>query len=333
MRSPLEPYREAPGPRSSEVGEKLSIIIPIYNEGKNIGALLDALYRVLRELNCDFEIVAVNDGSNDDLYEILCAAAAEHNELMVVNFRRNFGQTAAIMAGIDHASGEVLVFIDADLQNDPADIPRLLDKLHEGYDVVSGWRKDRQDSRFRRNLVSRVANALISWMSGVRLRDYGCTLKAYRADVIRSVRLYGEMHRFIPVYAKWMGARITEIPVLHHPRRHGQSNYGLERIFKVLLDLIVIKFLDRYFLKPIYVFGGFGIASIILSFASGSLMLFLRFVEGVSMISTPLPLLAAMTFLLGIVSILMGLLAEMIVRTYFELQKRAAYHVRNVING
>ena len=169
----------------------------------------------------------------------------------------------------------------------------------EGYDVVSGWRKDRQDSPIRRNFVSRVANTLISWVSGVPLRDYGCTLKAYRADVMRNVRLYGEMHRFIPIYAKWMGARITEIPVLHHPRRHGQSKYGLERIFKVLLDLIVIKFLDRYFLKPIYIFGGFGIVSIILSFGSFALMLFLKFAKGISMIITPLPLFTAMTFLIG----------------------------------
>jgi dolichol-phosphate mannosyltransferase len=317
---------------SNDKFQKISVIIPIYNEEENIDPLVDALYRVLRNIGSEFEIVAVNDGSTDCSYAKLSAAASVHSEFKVVNFRRNFGQTAAIMAGIDYASGDVFVFIDADLQNDPDDIPRLLSKLGEGYDVVSGWRKDRQDSPIRRNLVSRVANALISRVSGVYLRDYGCTLKAYRSDVIRSVRLYGEMHRFIPIYAKWMGARITEIPVMHHPRRHGESKYGLERIFKVLLDLIVIKFLDRYFMKPIYVFGGFGVVSIMLSFVSFALMLFLKFVEGMSMIITPLPLFTAMTLLIGIISILMGLLAEMVVRTYFESQQRAAYHVRSVLN-
>lgn len=328
----LEVVREPSAATSNEQPQKISVIVPIFNEEDSIDALLDALHRVLRNVGREYEIIAVNDGSTDHSYRKLSAAAAADPQLKVVNFRRNFGQTAAIMAGIDHATGDVLVFIDADLQNDPEDIPRLLSKLDEGYDVVSGWRKDRQDSRFRRNMVSRIANVLISRVSGVELRDYGCTLKAYRADVIRSVRLYGEMHRFIPIYAKWMGARITEIPVLHHPRRHGQSKYGLERTIKVLLDLVVIKFLDRYFMKPIYVFGGFGMTSLIVSFAAFILMLFLKFAKGMSMIITPLPLFVAMTFLVGIMSILMGLLAEMIVRTYFESQRRAAYHVRNVLN-
>jgi glycosyltransferase involved in cell wall biosynthesis len=332
MVSPLEPICGASAPGANPKPQKVSIIVPIYNEEDNIDPLLDALYRVLRSLSCDFEIIAVNDGSADRSYEKLSAAAAAHLELKVVNFRRNFGQTTAIMAGIDYASGDVLIFIDADLQNDPEDIPRLLNKLEEGYDAVSGWRKDRQDSPIRRNMMSRIANVLISQISGVYLRDYGCTLKAYRTEVIRNVRLYGEMHRFIPIYAKWMGARITEIPVLHHPRLHGRSNYGLERVFKVLLDLIVIVFLDRYFLKPIYVFGGFGIVSLILSFAAFALVLFLKFAKGMSMIVTPLPLFSALTFLIGVVSILLGLLAEMIVRTYFESQQRAAYHVRNTLN-
>jgi glycosyltransferase involved in cell wall biosynthesis len=330
--SELEAVSGQSSTASKNMAQKISVIVPIYNEEDSIEPLLDALYRVLGKIGREFEIITVNDGSTDQSFGKLARAASVHPELKVVNFRRNFGQTAAIMAGIDHAGGDVLVFIDADLQNDPEDIPRLLEKLEEGYDVVSGWRKDRQDSRFRRNLVSRVANWLISRASGVHLRDYGCTLKAYRSDVIRSVRLYGEMHRFIPIYAKWMGARITEIPVLHHPRQYGESKYGLERIFKVLLDLIVIKFLDRYFLKPIYVFGGFGIMSIILSLSSFALMLFLKFAKGVSMIITPLPLFTAMTLLIGVVSILMGLLAEMIVRTYFESQQRAAYHVRDVLN-
>jgi glycosyltransferase involved in cell wall biosynthesis len=236
------------------------------------------------------------------------------------------------MAGIDHASGEIIVMIDADLQNDPEDIPRLIEKLNEGYDVVSGWRKDRKDMAIRRNLVSRVANRLISRISGVRLNDYGCTLKAYRRDVLRGVRLYGEMHRFIPIYASWMGAKIVELPVRHHPRKFGRSKYGLERVVKVLLDLTVVKFLDRHFVKPIYVFGGFGIFSLLLSALSTLCMLYLKIFEGVSMILTPLPLMATMTFLVGFVSILMGLLAEMLVRTYFESQQRPAYAVRELIN-
>jgi glycosyltransferase involved in cell wall biosynthesis len=328
----LELVSEPSAAASDEKSQRISVIVPVYNEEDSIDPLLDTLHRVLRSLGRDYEIIAVNDGSIDRSYERLAAAAARDPALKVVNFRRNFGQTAAIMAGIDYASGGVLIFIDADLQNDPQDIPRLLDKLDEGFDVVSGWRKDRQDSPIRRNLVSRIANLLISRVSGVQLRDYGCTLKAYRVDVIRNVRLYGEMHRFIPIYAKWMGARITEIPVMHHPRRHGQSKYGLNRIAKVLLDLMVIKFLDRYFMKPIYIFGGFGIVSIILSFASFALMLFLKLAKDMSMIITPLPLFTAMTFLIGISSILMGLLAEMIVRTYFESQRRGAYHIRNILN-
>ncbi len=331
MLSPVEPMRRPSAPVSSGKSSKISIIVPIYNEEENIDPLFGALFRVLRRLPHDFEIVAVNDGSTDGSYEKLSIAAAEHSELKVVNLRRNFGQTAAIMAGIDYSSGDTLIFIDADLQNDPEDIPLLLAKLDEGYDVVSGWRKNRQDVRIRRNFMSQVANKLISWSSGVHLRDYGCTLKAYRIDVIRDVRLYGEMHRFIPIYATWMGARVTEIPVRHHARRFGHSKYGLERTIKVLLDLIVIKFLDRYFSKPIYVFGGFGLFSLLLSAATVLIMIFWKF-EGISMIQTPLPLLAAMTFLIGVTSILMGLLAEMIVRTYFESQRRAAYSVRELLN-
>jgi dolichol-phosphate mannosyltransferase len=332
MRSGLQTGRKIIDSRRSKKAKKISVIVPVYNEEDNIGPLFEALFTVLRKLTPDFEIIVVNDGSTDRSYERLSALAKQHPEVKVVNFRRNFGQTAAIMAGIDYSYGNVLIFIDSDLQNDPEDIPLLLDKLNEGYDVVSGWRKDRKDAAIRRNFVSRLANSFISWVSGVHLRDYGCTLKAYRADVIRDVRLYGEMHRFIPIYATWMGAKVTEIPVRHHERRFGHSKYGLERTIKVLLDLIVIKFLDKYFVKPIYIFGGFGILSILFALAAGGLMIFLKLFKGVSMILTPLPLLAAMAFLVGVMSILMGLLAEMIVRTYFESQRRGPYEVRDVLN-
>ena len=310
----------------------VSVIIPIYDEGDNIDPLFGALLPVLRGSGRDFEIIAVNDGSHDLSLQRLRAASTKIPELRVIDFRRNYGQTAAIMAGIDYASGEIIITMDADLQNDPADIPILLAKLDEGFDVVSGWRQFRKDQAFRRNFASRVANKFISWISGVQLKDYGCTLKAYRSDVLKDVRLYGEMHRFIPIYASWMGARTTEIPVHHHPRRFGTSKYGLERIAKVILDLMVVKFLDQHFVKPIYVFGGFGLFTLAISLLSAAIMLYLKFIKGVSMILTPLPLLTALTFLVGFMSLLMGLLAEMLVRTYFESQGRSTYHVRELIN-
>jgi len=314
------------------LGVELSVVIPIFDEQDNIASLCEALLAVLDVLPCSFEIVAVNDGSHDDSLERLTVEARRRPEIKVVDLRRNYGQTAALMAGIDHASGGILVAIDGDLQNDPQDIPALLDKLNEGYDVVSGWRIHRKDSPLTRNLLSRIANKLISKISGVTLRDYGCTLKAYRRDVIKGVRLYGEMHRFIPIYASWMGAKVTEIPVNHRPRKFGRSKYGLERIFKVLLDLTVVKFLDSHFEKPIYIFGGFGLLSLLLAGAAGIYMLYLKFFEGIYMIQTPLPTLSAMFFLAGIVSILLGLLAEMIVRTYYESQQRTTYMVRDTIN-
>jgi glycosyltransferase involved in cell wall biosynthesis len=311
---------------------QLSVITPIFNEEKNIPILLDQLFEVLAKVGLPFEIIAVNDGSRDGSLARLRERAALQPELKVLDFRRNYGQTAAVMAGIDHASGDVIISIDADLQNDPRDIPMLLAKLAEGFDVVSGWRVDRKDGELRRNFVSRVANRVISQISGVRLHDYGCTLKAYRSDVIKDVRLYGEMHRFIPIYASWMGAKVVEIPVRHNARRHGRSNYGLERIAKVILDLIVVTFLDRYFTKPIYVFGGFGIVLLLLGAASFLGMIGLKIFKDVSMITTPLPVVTAMAAILGISSILMGLLAEMVVRTYFESQQRAHYLVRERIN-
>lgn len=311
----------------------LSIIIPVYNEEANIVPLMDRVFAVAHALPHSFEVVAIDDGSIDGSYAALQREAALRPELKVVRFRRNYGQTAAMMGGIDYATGEVIVSLDSDLQNDPADIPRLLAKLAEGYDVVSGWRVDRKDARVRRTLISRVANRIISGVSGVRLNDYGCTLKAYRSDVLTGFRLYGEMHRFIPIYASWMGARVTEIAVQHHPRRHGKSKYGLERILKVVLDMIVVKFLDRYFVKPIYLFGGAGLLSFALGVLSISGALWLKFVHGTSLIQTPLPLLSVLFILLGTISILMGLLAEILVRVYFESQQRPAYTVRDVIGG
>lgn len=316
----------------SSIRPFISLIIPIYNEQPNIRPLMERVFAVAQELGFSYEVLAVDDGSQDGSFSLLESEALQHPELKVIRFRRNYGQTAAMMAGIDHASGEILISLDADLQNDPADIPKLLKRLEEGYDVVSGWRIERQDAKFRRTMLSRIANRIISRISGVHLNDYGCTLKAYRRDVIKDVKLYGEMHRFIPIYASWMGARVTEIPVQHHPRTRGTSKYGLERVAKVVLDMIVVKFLDRHFVKPIYVFGGIGLASIFFSFAILALAIWLRLVDGVSLIQTPLPLLSALFFLLGTTSVLMGLLAEMTVRTYFESQHRPAYVVRDSRN-
>ena len=320
------------GKNKVRVEPEISVIVPIYNEEESIQLLCEKLFPVLDNLNKSFEIVCINDGSSDNSMSLLQKQAQTRSELKIVNFRRNYGQTAAMMAGIDHASGEIIIPIDADLQNDPNDIPRLLCKIEEGFDVVSGWRKDRQDAAIRRNLVSRIANRMISKISGVHLHDYGCTLKAYKKDVVKGIRLYGEMHSFIPVYATWMGARVCEIPVTHHQRQFGKSKYGLERIAKVLLDLLVVKFLDRHFVKPIYVFGGIGLVSLCLSFFSAIWMIWLKLFENTSMIETPLPLLVTMPLLVGIMCILLGLLAEMIVRTYFESQDRRAYLVRDTVN-
>ncbi|MBN9486394.1 MAG: glycosyltransferase family 2 protein [Alphaproteobacteria bacterium] len=317
---------------SSEGVPRISVVVPVFNEQRNIAPLLAALGEALADIPGGFEIVAVNDGSRDGSLAALIEGAKAHPQLRIVDFRRNFGQTAALMAGIDHAVGEIVVLIDADLQNDPRDIPMLVEKLGEGFDVVSGWRRDRKDARLSRNFPSQVANGMISWISGVRLHDYGCTLKAYRADVLKGVRLYGEMHRFIPIYAHWMGGQVTELPVRHHARQFGRSNYGLERILKVLLDLVVVKFLDRYLVKPIYIFGGFAALSLMGSVAALAVMIGLKVFAGVSMISTPLPLLTAMMFLVGVLSLLMGLLAEITVRTYFEAQNRRHYLVRKLYN-
>jgi dolichol-phosphate mannosyltransferase len=310
----------------------LSVVIPIYNEEESIPHLLQGLRSALKQSSLRYEIIAVDDGSRDNSAAILKRHVAEIPELKIVRLRRNSGQTAAIMAGLDRARGEVIVTLDADLQNDPDDISKLVTKLNEGYDVVSGWRKDRHDHALRRNFLSHVANRLISRVTGIYLHDYGCTLKAYRRNIIQDVRLYGEMHRFIPIYAHWLGARVTEIEVNHHPRRFGQSKYGLGRVIKVILDLFVIVFLDRYFVNPIYLFGSIGLGMLGLSLIVFLWMVGLRVFEGTSFISTPLPSLAAVLGVVGTIALLLGLLAEIVMRTYFESQGRRAYLVGELVN-
>ncbi len=310
----------------------ISVTIPVYNEKQNLAPLYERVTDVLRQLQRPWEIIFVDDGSTDGSREVLDQFAAGNPAVKVVHFRRNFGQTAAMLAGLDFAQGGIIIPMDADLQNDPQDIPQLLAKLDEGYDVCSGWRKARQDAALRRNLPSRLANRLISVISGVYLHDYGCSLKAYRRDVIKGVRLYGEMHRFIPIFASWQGARVTEIPVTHHPRLHGESKYGLERVLKVVLDLIVVKFLHNYAMKPMHIFGGFGLISLSISFLSGLIAVYWRLAGTAYLIQTPLPLLCVMTAITGIMCILMGLLAELNTRTYYESQGKLSYLVGETRN-
>jgi len=311
------------------MGEKLiSVVIPVFNEEDNLPDLRKKLVSSLEECGSDWECILVNDGSSDGSAAILNRFMAEDPRFRAVHFRRNYGQTAAMQAGFDAAKGSVIVPMDGDLQNDPADIRRMVEKLDEGYDVVSGWRKDRKDKKFSRVFVSRIANRIISWISGVRLHDYGCSLKAYRRQVLQGVRLYGEMHRFIPIYASWQGGKVAEIPVAHHPRIHGKSSYGLERVFKVILDLMVVKFLHKYSHKPMYLFGGIGLTFFLLGFFCFVWMFWLKWVEKIQLTGTPLPLLVVFMGSLGVISILMGLLAELGTRTYFESQGKRTYIIR-----
>lgn len=309
----------------------LSLIIPVFNEAKSLPLLFDRLDGVLQDR--DAEVILVNDGSADASFDVLREKCGKDPRYRAIDFRRNFGQTAAINAGIQHAKGDVLVLMDSDLENDPADIPRLLAELEKGFDVVSGWRRDRWRGQFlTRKLPSLLANKLISSIGGVPLHDYGCTLKAYKREVIQGVALYGQMHRFIPVYCSWQGGRVGELPVNYSPRRFGKSNYGLFRTYKVMLDLLLIKFLDKYMTKPIHFFGGAGFLSFLISFLSGSLMLYYKFTGQKDFVQTPLPVITAMFMIVGVLMILMGVLAELIVRTYFESQGKRTYNIRETVN-
>jgi glycosyltransferase involved in cell wall biosynthesis len=311
----------------------LSLVIPVYNEEGNIPLLFDAIYNTLNALNQSWEAILVDDGSQDNSLSVLKEyAQKDSSHIRVISFRRNFGQTAAIAAGLDYAQGETIVLLDADMQNDPADIPMMLAKLDEGYDLVSGWRKSRKDNALTRNFPSMIANWIISRVTGVYLHDYGCTLKAYRRDVLEGFRLYGEMHRFIPVYASSVGAKITEIQVNHYPRKFGKTKYGLERTIKVVLDLFTVKFLVAYSSKPIYLFGGTGGLLMVFSTITMIYLLLRRLIFFVSVTGSPLFQVSAMLFTLGFQSMLMGLIAELLVRTYHESQRKPTYTIRTMIN-
>jgi glycosyltransferase involved in cell wall biosynthesis len=310
---------------------QVSIFLPVYNEEPNLRPLHAKLDQALRALGRTSEIIYVDDGSTDGSLNVLRELAQLDDRVRVVALRRNYGQTAAMAAGIDAAQGEVLIPMDADMQNDPADIVRLLEKLDEGYDVVSGWRKHRQDKLVTRKIPSMIANRLISWIGEVPLHDYGCSLKAYRRESLEDVKLYGEMHRFIPIYAAWAGARVTEIPVTHHARTMGKSKYGLSRTVKVIFDLITIKFMASYQTKPLYLFGWAGLLTFGVSIVSTLLafsMKLLSWPHHADFVQTPLPIIALVTLVLGVQLFLMGLLAEMMVRTYHESQAKSIYAVR-----
>jgi glycosyltransferase involved in cell wall biosynthesis len=328
-RTPASGKQDASSPPRAVLD--LSIVVPVHDEEDNVARLYEALKSALTELGRSYEIIVVDDGSRDDTYRRLLPFAEADDSFKLIKLRRNFGQTAAMAAGFDRAVGEIVIPMDGDLQNDPKDIARLLAKLEEGYDVVSGWRKDRQDNAVRR-LPSRIANWLIGRVTGVRLHDYGCTLKAYRADVIAETRLYGEMHRFLPALAAQTGARIAELPVQHHPRVSGKSKYGLKRTFKVLLDLLTVKFLSVWSTKPSYVFGGSGV---LLCFLGSLFVLWTayeRVVNGIYVYRQPSLLVGVFLFTIGVNLVLLGLLAELIVRTYHESQSKPTYLIREVRN-
>lgn len=309
---------------------KISIIIPVFNEQESIKPLVKQLidfHQVISDRA--LEIIFIDDGSTDNSNKFLNTEIINQPNMKILSLTRNFGQTAAISAGIDHADGEVLVMMDADLQNDPSDIPKLINKLEDGYDVVSGWREKRSDKYFSRILPSKIANWIISKISGVHLHDYGCTLKAYRKEILKHIKLYGDMHRFIPIYISWQGGQVAEVPVKHHHRIFGKSKYGLIKTVSVIVDLIFLKFMEKQFAHPIHLFGGFSIMNFGFSFICSLLMVYFKYWGDKTFIQTPLPQLVILFIMIGILSLFMGFIAEILMRTYFESQNRASYTIRH----
>lgn len=310
----------------------LSIVVPIFNEVENIRDLHREVTAALAECGFQYELILIDDGSSDGSFPLLREIAGEDDRVKVIRFRRNFGQTAAMAAGFDTASGRIIVPMDGDLQNDPADIPKLLSRIDEGFDVVSGWRKDRKDAFLNRKLPSILANSFISRMTGIRLHDYGCTLKAYRREVLEGINLYGEMHRFVPALVSQIGARVTEVPVGHRPRLRGKSKYGITRTMKVILDLMTVKFLLTYSTKPIQIFGRLGVYTLLAAFLSGGTTVYMKLFQGMSMNRNPLLLLTALLLFMGVQLIVLGLLGELNARTYYEAQGKPIYVVKETIN-
>jgi glycosyltransferase involved in cell wall biosynthesis len=310
----------------------LSVVVPIFNEVENLPILHKRVVEALDGTGLSWELILVDDGSTDGSWELMKGIAQSDSSCKVIRFRRNFGQTPAMAAGFYVASGRVVVPMDGDLQNDPADIPLLLSKIDEGYDVVSGWRKDRKDTLLSRRLPSVIANRIISRMTGVHLHDYGCTLKAYRREVLDGINLYGEMHRFVPALASQVGSRVAEIPVRHHPRMHGTSKYGISRTTRVVLDLMTVMFLLSYSTKPIQLFGKWGIYSFTAGSLSGLITIYMKIFEHTSMNRNPLLILTAFLLFMGVQFIALGLLGELNARTYYEAQGKPIYVVRERIN-
>jgi glycosyltransferase involved in cell wall biosynthesis len=310
----------------------LSLVVPVYNEEENIQYLYDQLTEVLEPLGLDYEIICADDGSTDRSFELLEALAAKDPRLKVIQFRRNFGQTAGFAAGFAYATGDIVVTIDADLQNDPAGIPALLDKMAEGYDLVSGWRKDRQDALVSRKLPSKIANWLISQTTGVQVHDRGCSLRAHRLELVKQMNLYGELHRFIPDIAAWIGARMTEIPVNHRARRFGTSKYGISRTLRVILDLIAVRFLQSYSTRPIQIFGRWGLGCAGLGFLAALWLTVQKVFLGQDIGSRPLLILSVLLMVMGVQLVSMGLLGELTIRTYYEAQNKPIYRVRQIVD-
>jgi glycosyltransferase involved in cell wall biosynthesis len=310
----------------------LSIVVPVFNEEENIPDLISAITAAMHGYTDSYEVVLVDDGSTDNSFVLLKSLAQRDPHIRLIRFGINYGQTAALAAGFHHAKGKVIVTMDADLQNDPTDIPALLEKINEGYDVVSGWRKDRFDHYFRRKLPSAAANRLISYITGLKLRDYGCTLKAYRYEIIRHIDLYGEMHRFIPALARWAGASVIEIVVKHHPRKKGKSKYGISRTLRVLLDLFVVKFLMTYSTQPIQIFGGLGLLCFFMSLLIFAAVLGLRLFAGVDMSGNPMLYASFTGIMVSVMLFLMGLNAELQARTYHESQRKPIYVVKEIVH-
>lgn len=327
--SQVDPMISSPVERSQQ--PQISVVVPIYNEVESIPKLLNKIHESLETTGLKYELICVDDGSSDGSTDLLTQEARQRPYLKAIVLRRNYGQTPAMAAGFNYATGEVIVTLDGDLQNDPVDIPLLLDKLNEGYDVVSGWRKDRQD-HWTRVLPSKIANRLIGKMTDVRLHDYGCSLKAYRADVAADMKLYGELHRFLPALAAIEGARITEIPVKHHERQHGHSKYGLDRTFRVVMDLLTISFIKKFLTRPMHVFGSLGLIALLLGMAFGGYLTFAKYILGQAIGDRPLLIFSVLLILTGIQLFCFGLLAELLMRTYHESQDRPIYRVREVVN-
>lgn len=311
---------------------KVTVVLPIYNEEQNISVLYRELSDVIKQHNLDCEIIAVDDGSRDGSFQELKKIAHEDKCVKILRFRFNVGQTAALSAGIHAAKGDIIVPMDADLQNDPADIPLFLRTIEGGYDVVCGWRKDRQDAFFLRRVPSQAANWMIRHVTGVHVHDYGCTMKAIRREAILGINLYGEMHRFIPTYTAWNGGRTTEIVVNHRARKHGASKYGLSRVYKVLLDLIVVKFLQKYMNKPMHFFGGIGFLILFVGLCAGFAAVVLKILEIRPFVTTPLPTFSALFIIVGVQLVVMGVISEILVRIYYESQGKTPYDIAERIN-